>query len=83
MGWKKHHIYELVKQIDFQLSLVPGRVGDDYLGKKMFSLLSVKNAALKVVRIYLSQAFSTCFCSKGYCSLNHFLILKLIIVEIL
>lgn len=51
--------------------------------KKMFSLLSVKNAALKFVRIYLSQAFSTCFCSKGYCSLNQFLILKLIIVEIL
>lgn len=45
--------------------------------KKMFSLLSVKNAALKFVRIYLSQAFSTCFCSKAYCSLNQFLILKL------
>lgn len=34
-GMKKtHHIYGLVKQIDFQLSLVPGRFCDDYLGKK-------------------------------------------------
>lgn len=51
--------------------------------KKLFSLLSVKNVALKFVRIYLSQGFCTCFCSKGYCSLNRFLILKLVTVEIL
>lgn len=50
--------------------------------KKMFSLLGVKNAALKFVRLYLSLGFSSCFCSKVYCNLHQFLILKLVIVEI-